>query len=236
MYRLRLSLRASHLTSDQAWVSSISICVRAAQTLLNSYFNLLTPQLTRMQRPELLCLNAGHRLNDAVISGMPSTWRQVQRIVTSSLVVFYAYWHGECSQSEIAQSTAITLLLLKLYSTRWQQYLDSPRILVQDLTRICDVQIEGAVKSLIPNLSAEDYSKMLRSLFERFPKKDYNDGQNDAQVDRSVLSGGTTWTAPRLLRQNLWNPAVDEPYLLADVFDSSTELDLFGIMPDLPWL
>ncbi|OAP59572.1 hypothetical protein AYL99_06870 [Fonsecaea erecta] len=236
---LRLCLRASFLTSEQSWVPSINICLRAAQMLLNTYFILLAPQIMKLQRPDSARSNDGSRTQDGVISGMPSTWRQVQRTVTSGLVMFYAFWHGECSQAEIAQSTAITLLLLKHHSTRWQQHLDGPSGLIQDLTRICDVQIDGAVRALLPDLSPEEQSAMLQSLFERPVRAGDHDHDHDGQAaatefDGEALGVGTASIPPRMSRQPLqWNPEVDDPDLLACVFDSSTELAMFGAMPSL---
>ncbi|OQV04845.1 hypothetical protein CLAIMM_09667 isoform 2 [Cladophialophora immunda] len=231
---LRLCLRASCLTSEQSWVPSISICLRAAQMLLNTYYTLLVPQMTELQRPGSVRSSDSHRPQDGGISGMPSTWRQVQRTVTSGLVMFYAYWHGECSQAEIAQSTAITLLLLKHHRTRWQQHLNGACSLIQDLARICDVQIEGAVRILIPDLSPEEHIAMIESLFERFVSEDDHDGQPAAEFGGETLALGTTSMPPRMSRRPLqWNPEVDDPDLLACVFDSSTDLGLFGAMPSL---
>ncbi|EXJ55002.1 uncharacterized protein A1O5_12741 [Cladophialophora psammophila CBS 110553] len=168
--------------------------------LLNKYFALLAPQVTKLQRPEFVRSSDGHGPQDCVISGVPSAWRQVQRTVTSGL-----HLDGHCA-------------------------------LIRYLIRICDVQIEGMVQALMPDLSPEEHYAMLWSLFERFVQEDDHDGHPAAKLDRQALDVlvGTTCMTPRMSRQPLhWNREVDDPDFLACAFDSSTELGLFGAMPHL---
>ncbi|KIW14228.1 hypothetical protein PV08_07010 [Exophiala spinifera] len=249
---VRLCLAASFLPSESRWVQSINTCVRSAQMILETYFTFVEPVVTatvlhfqQSDPPPEGPVTLAALSSVPSSSVMPSTWRQVQRIVTSSLVMFYAYWHGECSEAEVTRFTAMALLLLERHEARWEEALDGARGLIQDLTVLCDIHVERVVQTLFPSANTNGGCMLLATMFRRSvreqPLKSWRTeaARDEAMVAVDVAAANhnscTLVICPRASRMpwqpSQWKVQPDDRGFLAAIFTSSTDLGLVGAMP-----
>lgn len=153
--RSRIMLRSPLLLLKSHWVTSISICLRSAQTLLSIYFNILCPGIRVMAHTATPPVDdhEGRQLQEA--TNLPPTWRQVQRITTSALIVIYAFWHGEASYEESGRACAMAILLLEFRRTRWGSTLDYAQRSIRALTGISGIWLRPFLEELLPHASEE---------------------------------------------------------------------------------
>ncbi|RDI82330.1 hypothetical protein Vi05172_g7599 [Venturia inaequalis] len=150
MYWCRLILRVPSINSGTHWISSLSICVRAAQMLLSIYLRIYKPLVQNssehieptISHPSLQIL--------LIDNHIPPTWRQVKRITTSAFVIIYAYWRGEVSSEEASRFIAISLLLLHCQRVRWQHELLEPIGSLKELIGLSALDIGPALSRLLP--------------------------------------------------------------------------------------
>ncbi|TID15663.1 hypothetical protein E6O75_ATG07991 [Venturia nashicola] len=150
MYWCRLILRVPSINSGTHWISSLSICVRAAQMLLSIYLSIYKPVV--QNSIEDLEPTLSHTSSQSLLidNHMPPTWRQVKRITTSAFVMIYAYWRGEASSEETSRFIAISLLLLHCQRVRWQHELSEPMGSLRELIRLSELDICPALSRLLP--------------------------------------------------------------------------------------
>ncbi|TIA59172.1 hypothetical protein D6C77_05018 [Aureobasidium pullulans] len=137
MYWLRVLLRIPLLASSRGWLSSISVCVRGAQMILLEYYEIVSKRQTVTANNASSC---SYKSNSTGRHILPSTWRQVCRIMTSCLILFYAFWHMELSHAELSQFVAKTLVLLHGHSLRWGQSLDNMETILRELSALCNLE------------------------------------------------------------------------------------------------
>ncbi|KIW13784.1 hypothetical protein PV08_08975 [Exophiala spinifera] len=155
MHWSRILLRSPLLLLKSHWVSSLSICVRSAQTLLSIYFNILGPGIRVMAHAATPPVDnhEGRQLQEA--TNLPPTWRQVQRITTSALIVIYCFWHGETSYEESGRACAMALLLLEFRRTRWGSTLDDAQRSIRALAGISGIWLRPFLEEMLPRASEE---------------------------------------------------------------------------------
>lgn len=144
-----MRLRASGLLEEESWVPSISVCVHAAEGVLTTYLQLhrcvLSALLTHNEPNTDECLEpAAYKL--------PTTWRQVKRIMMSTFVIIIAYWHGEMAHGEASRYIAMARLLLEYPRWRWAAKLDSPIQTLCDVSRLGEFNLEEHMRLLLPGL------------------------------------------------------------------------------------
>ncbi|KAJ6078407.1 hypothetical protein N7467_008160 [Penicillium canescens] len=115
MFWLRIMLRTPFLLSSEHWLPSLSIYIHAAQMLLSVYFNILGPAIQVIAPAYSPAIDREWKCSFKV-NQLPPTWRQVRRIMTSVLIVFYAYWYGEVSYDEAGRACARSIISLAAVS------------------------------------------------------------------------------------------------------------------------
>ncbi|KUL86890.1 hypothetical protein ZTR_05365 [Talaromyces verruculosus] len=115
MFWSHIMLRTPFLLSNEHWLSSLGICIRAAQMLLSIYFDILGPSIQAIARADSPPTDRGWKCAPRV-NQLPPTWRQVRRIMTSVLILFYAFWYGEASYDETGRACARSILSLAAVS------------------------------------------------------------------------------------------------------------------------
>ncbi|KAK6378976.1 hypothetical protein LTS17_006679 [Exophiala oligosperma] len=146
----RIMLRAPLLLSEEHWISSLSVCLRAAQNVLSIYFDIYSPVITLMATTTLQSFDdaLGRQLQSTII--LPPTWRQVRRISTSVFITIYGYWKGEASYEETARSAAMAVALLEFQRTRWRGTVQPAISTVRDLVTSSALQIGPFMQQLVP--------------------------------------------------------------------------------------
>ena len=159
-------IRAPLLLSGDYWLSSVCICVRAAQMLLCTYLRILRPGLRVLANTALPAV--GHQIRQELLeaTSVPSTWRQVRRITTSALVVFYAFWRGEMSHDEAGEAAATAALLLEFERTRWGSAIDEARKTIRDLANISGLNMRHYLEKTLPEDGDEYLAVVLSRVLE----------------------------------------------------------------------
>lgn len=155
IYRCRLILRAPSINSCTHWVSSLSICVRAAQMLLSIYIGIYKPVVQISMEPIEPTLSPSPTQSLLIDNAMPPTWRQVKRLTTSAFVIIYAYWRGEASGEEASRFVAMSLILLHCQRIRWQHELTEAMDSLRDLIGLSCLELGPALSILLPGATFE---------------------------------------------------------------------------------
>lgn len=115
-------MRGPYLNDDIHSIPSICICVRAAQKIVSIYTKLLFPA------------------DGALL--VPSTWRQVKRIMISAYIVFITFWYGEASEEEASTTLHGAIALLKSQRHRWDGTVDKAiNFLVNLMATSCESKL-----------------------------------------------------------------------------------------------
>lgn len=147
-------LRAPFIEDSKHWISSISICIRAAQMLLSIYLQIYKPSIAPLdQRVEHATSFQPQIL--VVDNNLPLSWRQVKRITTSALVIVYAYWYGEASHEETSRAVATALILIQCQRVRWRDGIDGAVKTLYDLTKLSNLKVESCLFDLLPGATTE---------------------------------------------------------------------------------
>ena len=152
--RYRIMLRVPYLLSDAHWMSSASICIRAAQMVLSIYFRTLEPAIVTVARTNLSAPH-GH-WNQGVfqeVAQLPPTWRQVRRIAASIFIIIYSFSYGEIAVDEAGRACAQSLALLEFQRNRWGAALDDLRRSVLSFTDACGIDVRDHLRSLLPQVT-----------------------------------------------------------------------------------
>lgn len=150
MHRCRLILRVPSINSGTHWISSLSICVRAAQMLLSIYLGIYKPVVQNSIEDIEPTISHSSSQSLLIDNAMPPTWRQVKRITTSAFVIIYAYWRGEASSEEASRFLAISLLLLHCQRVRWKHELSEAMGSLRELIGLSGLEIGSALSRLLP--------------------------------------------------------------------------------------
>lgn len=94
---------------------------------------------------------------------LPPTWRQVQRITTSSFIILIAYWKGELNKSEAARYVSMALLLLTHQSMRWGRAIDGCIKTLDRLASSSQLDLSRGKKSLLYEAGAEEWGASMLS-------------------------------------------------------------------------
>lgn len=164
--RSRIMLRAPLLLSGDYWLSSVCICVRAAQMLLCTYLRILRPGLRVLANTALPAVGDQLKRELLEATSVPSTWRQVRRITTSALVVFYAFWRGEASHDEAGEAAATAALLLEFERTRWGSAIDEARKTIRDLSNLSGLDMYHYLEKILHKDGDEYLAIVLNRILE----------------------------------------------------------------------
>ncbi|THV78572.1 hypothetical protein D6D29_07568 [Aureobasidium pullulans] len=222
MYWLRVLLRIPLLASSRGWLSSISVGVRGAQMILLEYYEIVSKRQTVTANNASSC---SYKSNSTGRHILPSTWRQVCRIMTSCLILFYAFWHMELSHAELSQFVAKTLVLLHGHSLRWGESLDNMKTTLRELSALCNIDIQGSLEELLPNHDSELEAGVLSQRTQPTDSQESFFFGSDATVRQSTII--STNPVPEVFSSidTAWASGYGcfDPYALTDGFD--TDLD-----------
>ncbi|GFF31187.1 hypothetical protein IFM46972_03152, partial [Aspergillus udagawae] len=183
MFWSRIMLRTPFLMSNEHWLSSLSICIRAAQMLLSIYFDVLGPSILAIARADSPATDrlwkCAHRSNQ-----LPPTWRQVRRIMTSVLVLFYAFWYGEVSYDEAGRAIAYALALLEFERMRWGAALNDSRRSILFLAAASGINSMEYIKWILPGANEGFIASVL--------DVDHTQAQADPTMDQQADDGGSS--------------------------------------------
>ncbi|KAK5057506.1 hypothetical protein LTR84_011506 [Exophiala bonariae] len=150
----RMILRAPLLLSERHWISSLSVCLRAAQMLLSIYFDILRPVIMFMATTALQSYDETLKRQLQTTIVLPPTWRQVRRIAASIFIIIYAYWKGEASHEEASRSAAMALALLEFQRTRWKAEVQPAITTVRGLVTFSGLEVKSFMQQLVPDATA----------------------------------------------------------------------------------
>ena len=183
-------LRAPLLLSPTHWATSLSVCLRAAQTLLSIYFSILCPGIRVMAHRATLPADKERERQLQEASNLPPTWRQVQRITTSALLVLYAFWHGEATYDEAGRSCAIAILLLEFRRARWGSTLDAAQRSIRALAATSEIWLQPFLEEMLSD-GREEYlvrrTAGLPSLSSVARDQEIQDQQHQHREDADLL-------------------------------------------------
>ena len=165
-------LRAPFIGDSKHWISSISICIRAAQMLLSIYLLIYKPSAIAPDQPAEHIMPFQPQFLQ-VNNNLPLTWRQVKRIVTSALLIVYAHWHDEASHEETCRGVATALLLLKCQRIRWKGEIDGAVKTLYALANLSNLKIEPYLSYLLPGATTD----VIRSVAGDHASSQYKDVQ-----------------------------------------------------------
>lgn len=176
-------LRTPFLLSNEHWLSSLGICIRAAQMLLSIYFDILGPSIQAIARADSPPTDRGWKCALRV-NQLPPTWRQVRRIMTSVLILLYAFWYGEASYDETGRACAYALTLLEYERMRWGAALNDCRRSILSLAAVSGINSMEYIKWIIPGANEAFISNVL--------DVDHIRAQSDPTMDQQADDGSSS--------------------------------------------
>lgn len=96
IYRSRIALRAPFLRDPLLRHSSLSICARAALSIIHFHRHVVS----------------------AALLNLP--WMQIRRVAISVYIIFIAFWRGEITKVECEEAVTSSLEVLCVLGTRWR--------------------------------------------------------------------------------------------------------------------
>jgi hypothetical protein len=177
-------LRAPFIEDSKHWISSISVCIRAAQMILSIYLQIYKPSAITPDEPAERTTTFQPQFLQ-VDNNLPLTWRQVKRITTSALIIVYARWHGEASHEETCRAVATALLLLRCQRIRWRDEIDGAVKTLYELASLSGLKIEPYLLDLLPGATTD----VLRSAAGDQVSARYNDVQVQYRAPTASTSG-----------------------------------------------
>jgi hypothetical protein len=105
--RSRIALRAPFLRDPLLRHSSLSICARAALSIIHFHRHVVS----------------------AALLNLP--WMQIRRVAISTYIIFIAFWRGEITKVECEQAVNSSLEVLCVLSTRWRSAAQVAHIVTQ---------------------------------------------------------------------------------------------------------
>ncbi|KEF52345.1 uncharacterized protein A1O9_11585 [Exophiala aquamarina CBS 119918] len=186
----RLKLRAPRLSVQSSWLLSLSTCIHAAQGVLTAYLQLYQPVLAMLAKQFRNQDLPADKLSTPSVAALAVTWRQVKRIMLSTFVVIFAYWHGELVHDEASRYMAMARLLLEYPRWRWGEALNEAVVTLYDISGLANFSIYQHLQGLLPGQSEH----FLRSLCDRMPKAE-PDGFDTDQPEYAddALFGAAFW-------------------------------------------
>jgi hypothetical protein len=161
----RMKLRAPGLSVQSSWLLSLSSCIHAAQGVLAAYLQLYQPVLAMLAKQFSAQDLPADKLSTPSVASLAVTWRQVRRIMLSTFVVIFAYWHGELLHDEASRYMAMARLLLEYPRWRWGEALNEAVHTLYDISGFANFSIYEHLQRLLPGQSEH----FLRSLCDRIP-------------------------------------------------------------------
>lgn len=156
---------------------------------------------------------------------LPSTWRQVCRIMTSCLILFYAFWHMELTHAELSQFVTKTLVLLHGHSLRWGESLDHMKTTLRELSALCNIDIQSSLEKVLPNHDSELEAGVLGQKTQPTDSQESLFFGSDASVRQDAIS--STNLVPEVFSSvdtaSTSGYGCFDPYAWTDGFD--TDLD-----------
>ena len=224
-------LRAPFIEASKHWISSISVCIRAAQMLLSVYLQIYKPSAITPDQPADPTTPFPPQFLQ-VDNSLPLTWRQVKRITTSALVIVYAHWNGEASHEEACRGVATALLLLKCQRIRWRDEIDMAVKSLYELAKLSDLKIEAYLITLLPGANMD----FLRSVAGDQAGGRYNDVQVRFLTQTASTSGSWHLFEPVI-------PLFDSiPQVDGAIYGAACIEDMYGLpfdgqtMDDSTWV
>lgn len=107
MPRSRIALRAPFLRDPLLRHSSLSICARAALSIIHLHRHVVS----------------------AALLNLP--WMQIRRVAISIYIIFIAFWRGEITKVECEESVNSSLEVLCVLGTRWRSAAQVGHIVTQ---------------------------------------------------------------------------------------------------------
>lgn len=190
----RLKLRAPGLSEHASWLPSLCICVHAAEGVLTTYLQLYRPILVALLERNNVQRPAKHDSSDPIVGKLPTTWRQVKRIMISAFVIVIAYWHGEMIHEEASRYMAMARLLLEYPRWRWGENLNEASKTLVEISNLCDFKLRDQMETLLPGAAGKFLSSSAcqpqfetapleaTNGFAAHPQAMYNDPQSGQEV------------------------------------------------------
>lgn len=153
-------LRTPLLMSSEHWLSSLTICIHAAQMMLSLYFDIVGPSIQAISQ-SLFSATDQEWPYTLTINQLPPTWRQVRRIMTSILILFYGFLYGEVSYDDAGRACAYALALLEFERLRWGDALNDSRRSILSLAAVCGVNSKEYIMRILPGADGAFIAKVL---------------------------------------------------------------------------
>ncbi|PVH87115.1 hypothetical protein DL98DRAFT_566859 [Cadophora sp. DSE1049] len=117
----RIVIRSPFLTGPRS-MESTSICLRASQTILSCYQNLLQP--TRNLR------------------SLAPTWRQAMRLVSCSCILLLGLWREEITEGEAQRDLNVVVWMLRGFRRRWDPAAGDMLRLLEGLMGVSGLEVD----------------------------------------------------------------------------------------------
>lgn len=194
-------LRSPLLMENVHWISSMSICLTAAQRIIAIYMDIFQPAIRAVNGAESATYSVADRRYLQEATRLPLTWRQVRRISASALVIVYAFWKGEASYEDTGKAIASALLLLDFQSLRWGRHITSIRKTLLDLAAFNSLSLHDCIKYLVPNIDTTHLTRVAGTGTRNYQEPQPASVQpefEDFDPNLPMLQPGGIWTGSLL--------------------------------------